>query len=361
MKKSRIILISCAAATAAAAAVCVVLAFLGFGKASEAAERADKAVAAVGKVYARNPFPSEENIDRAGTNALWRAEWTKKLALAIDEGAYPPARGVTPGAFSQMREKAIENMTKAAPEGEDGKPVIPENFAFGFERYSSGVPAEKAHVERLVRQLKAMEQLVGVIYKAGVVCFEAAGREVFEEGTPDDDGFSGRTDRPTTVSGSTITLPPLAAPKGAVPLQRDRFALQFTAREGALTAILDDIDAMHPFAMVSSLSLEKVRPDVVFPDENESERRAQAASREDHPRRARRNRRGGAAAEEVQAPAPAAQPLNERPAPRSSRLVSGPLREAPVRVLMTVDFYSVPSARARKGAAAGGSADGEED
>ncbi len=360
MKKSRIILISCAVATAAVAVVCVLLAVLGFGKASEASERADKAVSAIGKVYARDPFPSEENIARAGTNALWRADWTKKLALAVDEGAYPPARGVTPGAFSQMRERVIESLTKSAPEGEDGKSILPENFAFGFERYSSGVPAEKAHVERLVRQLKAMEDLMGVVYRAGIVRLEAAGREVFEEGSPDDEGFSGRTDRPTTVSGSTITLPPLASPKGAVPLQRDRFALQFTAREGSLASILDAIDSMRPFAMVSSLSFEKIRPDVVFPDENEAERRAQSASRDDQPRRSRRHRRG-ASAEEEQESVPAAQPLNERPAPRSSRLVSGPLREAPIRVLMTVDFYSVPSSGARKGAAAGGAGDDEED
>lgn len=354
MKKSRVILISLAAVTAVAVAVCVILAVMNFGKASEAAERAEKDVAAIGKVYGRDPFPSRENIDQAGTNALLRADWTQKLADAINEGAYPAAIGITPGAFSQMRERAIESMTKSAPDGEDGKSVVPENFAFGFERYSSGVPAEKAHVERLVRQLRCMEALVDVLYKAGISHFDAAGREEFEEGSPDDEDYTGRRDRPMTVSGSTITVPPLASPKGALPVQRDRFAFQFTAREGAVSAILDAIDAMRPFAMVSTLSLEKIRPDVVFPDENEAERRAQAASREDQPRRSRRNRRGGA---EEEAPAQAAPALNERPAPRSARLVSGPLREAPVRVLMTVDVCSVPSARSRKGA----SGDGEED
>ena len=358
MKKSRVILISSAVATAVVAIVCVILAVLGFGKASEAAERAERATSGIGKVYARDPFPSEENIVQIGTNALLRADWTKKLAAAIDEGAISPARGITPGAFSQMREKMIEGMTKSAPDGEDGKPVVPENFAFGFERYSSGVPAEKVHVDRLVRQLRTMEKLVRILYDAGISHFDAAGREEFEEGSPDDEDYTGRRDRPMTVSGPTITIPPLPAPKGAVPMQRDRFAFQFTAREGAVAAILDAVDAMRPFAMVSSLRFEKIRPDVVFPDENESERRAQSGSREDQPRRSRRNRRGAA---EEEAPAQAAPALNERPAPRSARLVSGPLREAPVRVLMTVDVYSVPSARSSKGASAGIPADGEED
>lgn len=361
MKKSRLIVICCASAAAVASVALVVLAALGFGKAGEAAERADKAVSAIDKVYKRNPFPSEENIDRAATNAAKRAEWTQKLAAAIDAGSYPAARAMTPGDFNRMREKAIETMTKAAPEGEDGKPAIPDNFAFGFDRYASGDPAKKVHVERLVRQLRTMEALVGIIYDAGIVRFEGAGREAFEDASEDSghsSGSRGSRDYFSATASGAITVLPLPPPSGPVPMQRDRFEFQFAAREGALVSILDAIDSMRPFAMVTALALEKTqtRPDVVFPDD-EASKRARAGG-DDSSRRGRRRR--GAQAEEEAAAAPAAAAgLNERPAPRSARLVSGPLREAPVRVSMTVDVFSAPPERS--GNAGAGQNGGEED
>ena len=88
--------------------------------------------------------------------------------------------------------------------------------------------------------------------------------------------------------------------------------------------MLNKLNEMRPFAVVSSLSFEKQGQDVVFPDEEKEE--AQASGRR----------------REAATPAPAAPAvINARPAPRTARLVSGPLRERPIRVNMTVDVYSI--------------------
>lgn len=374
MKKLRVILVSCAAAAGAFVVVGAVMAFLGFGKASEAADRADSAVRDIKKIYAGANFPSSDNIATAESNVKRREGWTKALAAALDEGSVPEARNVSPGTFSQMREKAIERMASAAPAGEDGAPVVPQNFAFGFDRYASGIPAEKQHVGRLVRQLKLMETFVGMLYDAGIVRLEGAGREIFEDsaegGDSSGEDFAVRR-RPrggSTSSGSgSIAIPPLPALEGPVEIRRDRFAFQFAAKEAALVSFLDAVDAMRPYAMVTSLSIEKLRPDVVFPEEAEKETRAAQPSGggEVPGGRVRRDRRRhGAPGPDAPAALPPPQVvLNERPAPRSSRLVSGPLREAPVRAVVYVDVCSVPSARAAAETAApdGEDESGEED
>lgn len=359
MKKSNTILVSCAAVAGVAAIVGVVVAVLGFLKASEARENTASSGSSMRKIYDADPFPNASNIDTAKTNAMRHAAWADALAKAIDEGHIAAARNVSPGAFSQMREKAIERMTAAAPKGEGGASILPENFAFGFDRYSSGVPAEKKHVERLVRQLATMEKLIGVIYDAGIVHLDAVGREEFEDAADDEDDDAGprrRRGGGGSSGANSISVPAQPKIEGKVPLQRDRFAFQFSAKEAALVSILDSLATMQPYAMVAELSIKNIGEKVLFADENAAEHAASGdggASDDGGRRRRRRNRTGA----EAEADRPAAQPsgavvLNERPAPRSARLVSGALRESPVQVSIVVDVCSVPSARKASGAEA---------
>ena len=87
------------------------------------------------------------------------------------------------------------------------------------------------------------------------------------------------------------------------------------------------IDAMKPYACVSGLSMSKVSDDVVFPDEAQEKDAAR--------------RRGD---EEFGADEKAPQQLGPpKPPPRASRMVSGPLREAPVSVTVFVDVRFVGS------------------
>ena len=108
----------------------------------------------------------------------------------------------------------------------------------------------------------------------------------------------------------------------------------FSTRQEGLIAVVNAIDAMRPFAMVSSLSFTKSGEDVVVPVEPDPAAAAAAAE------------------------AKAASGILEKPAPRTARLVSGPLFETPVLVALYVDVFS-PVAEAA--AAGDGGETGEED
>ena len=60
-----------------------------------------------------------------------------------------------------------------------------------------------------------------------------------------------------------VTPPP--PPPGAVPYDVERFGFRFSAKEHALLAFLDRVDALSPYAAVSGLTIEKLGPDAVFP------------------------------------------------------------------------------------------------
>lgn len=334
---------------------------IGFSGAGSAREERDKVLAQARRLASSNPYPSSENAEVAGENRKKGEEWERELALAVaSDDLQGGAEDMSPGDFNRMRERMLSELSKAAPAADDGSRVVQEGFSFGFGRYSDGTPAEEADVPRLVHQLKLVDALVRQLYGAGIVRIEGVGREVFEGGAEPSaaDDFSAlgsvaassgggggggsrrrgsRRSRSSESSGSSesigqsgaamavdIALAPAPAPDSAVEVSRSRFAFVFLARTQGVLAALDAISAMKPYATVSSLSIEKAGEDVVFPSEESD---------------------GGASSDRDSGAKPAAAAgLRERPAPRSSRLVSGQLREPPVRVRMFVDVYSAPPA-----------------
>ena len=91
---------------------------------------------------------------------------------------------------------------------------------------------------------------------------------------------------------------------------------------------------MRPFAMVSGLQFAKTGEDVLVPAEPDPA--AEAAAPKD------------------------ANGILEKPAPRTARLVSGPLFETPVQVTLYVDVYA-PATAADVAAAGEGDEEGEEE
>lgn len=112
----------------------------------------------------------------------------------------------------------------------------------------------------------------------------------------------------------------------------ERLGFVFLTRQDGLIAALNAIDEMRPFAMVSGLSFSKTGDDVVKPAEPDPK---QAAAAE-------------------------ATGILEKPAPRTARLVSGPLFETPVRVTLFVDVFS-PVAPESVGPDGDGNEDGMEE
>lgn len=356
MKKNQLVLAVGGGISAVLVLGSAVLTWVGMSGAGKARKARDKAFANLSGVYRSDPFPSAENVAAARDNLADAQDWAARLDEWLVVGTNDWAQGVnlrraTPGEFSSMREETLQGLFDAAPVGDDGAKIVPDAFAFGFQLYADGEPAQSLHVVRLIRQLRLTDKLVRMLYDSGIQHLDAVARIVFEQGgadaSSDEDGRSRRSRRSrgggrgaAAVSDLAVRAP--APVPGAVPSDVERFGFRFVAREKAVLDFVDRIDAMSPWACVSGLSLEKTGPDVVFPgEENEKEggRRAKADKTKE---------------EAAPAAPPGAPP---KPAPRASRMVSGPLREAPVRATVFVDVRFI----GREPSAAGAAGEEEEE
>ena len=280
--------------------------------------------------YKMNPFPSPENIDLEKASLATLEERNKLLFDALSKNEVKLEGEHSPGSFRITCEETINNLRKAAPKGEGGVSVIAPDFYFGFDRYDpskNGVPADKNDVPRLLRQLKMTDALVRNFYDSGIIKFDAVSREEFDgaAGVSEEGDSSSRRQKASRRGGSArssagglslkMDVPPLDnAPIG---LDRQRFGFVFLAREEALFTVMNKINAMWPFAQISGFELEKAGPDVVF-----AAPKAEAGA-------------------ETAGTTPA---VKERPLGRTARTVSGKLREAPVKVSMTIDIYTFGTA-----------------
>lgn len=332
MKKNQLILAVGGGVSAVLVLGSAALAFAGLSGADAAGKRRDRALSELSRLYQSNPFPSEENVEVARANLDHAQDWIDVLDESLTVGTNDWAKGInlrraSPGEFSSLREETIQSLYDAAPVGEDGTKIVPDSFAFGFDRYATGDPAQTPHVVRLLRQLRLTDKLVRLLYAAGPQRVEAVGRVVFETGasSSEDTGYVRPRKRKSDAGSretALVVVPPPPS-EGPVPSDVERFGFRFVAREKALIDFVDAIDAMHPLACVSGLSMEKTSDDAVFADEIPEKDRAGG----------RRSARG----EEEEAPRGGP----PKPAPRASRMVSGPLREAPVLATVFVDVRFV--------------------
>jgi hypothetical protein len=338
MKKPQIIL------AIAGGLVGVVLLSVGYSTigsvsaASDSAEKLEKMQRDYSRVFkTADPFPNEENKEILEKNLEQAREWEKKLLTIIREGEYKPeSKQTNPGYFSNKRQEMIERLTTTAPKGPDGKSVAVEGLTFGFDKYKDGAPASKNNVPRLMEQLTLIDGLVQLLYDAEIDRLKAVRREEFEdtasEGVADEEATTrrssrrssrgGRSNQTATNSGGSVAIEPFE--EGVVPAERQRFEFVFDARQDSLMKVLNAIGTMEPYTIVSKLSFTKAGEDYRPPvDEKKEEKRTSRRNRTDE------------LSETTQTPII----VNVRPPSRTSRLVSGKLREAPVTVSMTVDVF----------------------
>jgi hypothetical protein len=187
-----------------------------------------------------------------------------------------------------------------------------------------------------MEQLTLIDGLVQLLYDAEIDRLKAVRREEFEdtasEGVADEEATTrrssrrssrgGRSNQTATNSGGSVAIEPFE--EGVVPAERQRFEFVFDARQDSLMKVLNAIGTMEPYTIVSKLSFTKAGEDYRPPvDEKKEEKRTSRRNRTDE------------LSETTQTPII----VNVRPPSRTSRLVSGKLREAPVTVSMTVDVF----------------------
>lgn len=301
------------------------------GAASESSEKLEKLQKDYSRIFkTANPFPNAENKEILENNCERAKNWENNLLKIIREGEYiPESKQKNPGYFSNKRQEMIERLTVNAPKGPDGKSVAVEGLTFGFDKYKDGLPASKNDVPRLMKQLTMIDNIVQLLYDAEIDKLKAVRREEFEDASTEEEETTsrrssrrsrGRSSATTTNSGGPVAIEPFE--QGAIPVDRQRFEFVFDARQESFMKIMNAIGTMKPYAIVSKLSFVKSGEDYRPPvDEKKDEKRAsRRAQSEDF--------------EETQVV------LNVRPPSRTSRLVSGELREAPITVSMTVDVFT---------------------
>ena len=311
--------------------------------ASESAEKLEKTQKEYSRIFkTANPFPSEENRKVLEENRDEARKWEQSLLKIIRAGEYKAeSKQKNPGYFSNKRQEMIERLTATAPKGPDGKSVAVEGLTFGFDKYKDGAPASKNNVPRLMMQLSMIDNLVQLLYAAEIDKLKAVRREEFEDVASGEEEETTTTSRrssrrssrsnrasaaTTTNSGGPVAIEPFE--QGVVPVDRQRFEFVFDARQDALMKVLNAIGTMEPYALVSKLSFVKSGEDYRPPvDEKKEEKKSSRRSR----------------SEEDFEEQPATGIINVRPPSRTSRLVSGVLREAPVTVTMTIDVFTFTS------------------
>lgn len=303
-----------------------VMTISGMRKAAESRGQMQSNESALAAYFKKNPFPSEGNIEIEGNNLeVVRTRYTELLA-AMSSNTIKIAEGYTPGAFSTTCNDTVIKLRRRAPRGDGTTPVVAPGFFFGFERYDqssgSGVPAEQDDVGRLLRQLTMMSLLVEELYAADIVRLDSAMREEFDVagGGVEVAQTSRRGSRgggAASPDGFAFALDPTPHEQGAMELGRERFGFVFLSKEASLIDFLNRMDAMWPYAQVSALKFVKSGEDVVFP--SATDQQSAAAST-----------------------APAG--IKEPPKPRTSRIISGALREVPIKVGVQIDVYSFADA-----------------
>lgn len=351
MNKKQTILAAAGGVSALLVVGAGVLTFTSWQAAGDAEKKMQASKASLARYYKEEVFPSQANVDVYRTNLLLAQTWVGDLSRGVFRDGVAVDDSVTRGDFGRVCRETVEALIADAPPNAAEEPVVDEGASFGFDHYlQNNLPERDEYVPRLLRQLRLVDRIVRILYDAGIHHLDAVGRELFDLGRSGSSSSSdapvfrhhgkGRKGAASSSSSSasavkTIAVPPSPfEPDESVPMSRERFGFLFTTRQEGLIAAVNAIDAMRPFAMVSGLQFAKTGEDVLVPAEPDPA--AEAAAPKD------------------------ANGILEKPAPRTARLVSGPLFETPVQVTLFVDVYA-PATAADVAAAGEGEEEGEEE
>lgn len=258
--------------------------------------------------YRMNPFPSDENIDHERRNVDVLRDNLVRLLESLREGQLEEVQR-SPSAFMAMLGETRNRLLRAASAAGT---VLPQEFAFGFDRYfesSAALPAPE-DVPTLTRQLLSIEALCKTLFESGVAEVAVLERQHVEgvragspAGVP-----GGRRARPRTGADVPVTGGVIAG----VDLDEEdlysrlRFRFVVRAREAAVLDVLNRLAADPLFVVVNRVEFSKTQADI----RTVSARAATPAERQ---------------REEVPS--------------RAKRIVSGKELERPMRVTLELDVY----------------------
>ena len=209
-------------------------------------------------LYQRNPFPSEQNIEMEIGNLRTLRSELDGLRAELSQDQVEPVH-TAPVRFVQSFRNISRQLTEQAAEHRVG---IPPEFAFGFEHHRVGELPNPADVPRLMQQLLITEQLVNILYQAGVREITGINRQQFEvreevEERPERGGLYAAREPTRRAPRQQVVDPP--EKMGVLGDEADfaslRFGLSFRLRETDVVEVLNRLARHSMFIVVTRVEM----------------------------------------------------------------------------------------------------------
>jgi len=277
MKITRDMLFAAGTVVAVAIAfVAAVLLFGGISKFSSAEKKLKTSIKRLSQLYAEDPFPSDENVERERQNEERLNEWYGKLITSLREGEIAPdPADKSPSRFMELYGETTSLLRKEAGEAGVDLPKPVEEFAFGFDKYHGGDQPPPDDVPTLTQQLKIISMLCRFLIEEDVDSITRIEREALDakatvmprRAPRPRGGLVGPRTGPRRPSSSARPKKPKstgnAAPKKPAPIgplyAKQHFVLEFKARERPVLGVLNRLAKNEAFTVVTSVTM--TRPD----------------------------------------------------------------------------------------------------
>ena len=231
----------------------IIFAYLAYEKASKVKATLDGTFRDLENIYSADPFPCPTNVAAIRGETAWLTNWCQSLVAELNAGTVSNENLSSGGLIQKLQNKSAE-LHKLAAAG--GGRVLPEGFAFGFDRYLGGKSEmpKPEYVKRLALQFDMVEAVTREILASHVNALSQIDRETFDVESAESPAASGRR----RLSAPAASAPVPAAVAAGAPYPRQHFTITFTADQRALAEVLARMAKMPLFVVVTELRIDRV-------------------------------------------------------------------------------------------------------
>jgi hypothetical protein len=220
----------------------------------------------------RQPFPSPENVEISKQNLTLLRDKYQAVESALRRDQLK-AEAIEPAGFARMLEATILRIrAKAATAGIS----LPAEAGLGFKDYAAGKlpPNDPAIMERLVVQIRGLEDLIGLMADAKVLSIDTLERDAFELradalAAPEPEVRGRGRGSAAMGRGETAAAPSqvggLPIPPGNELYSIERFAIGITGRESAIWDVINRLVSSRVVYSIVDFSFENTRSDLGRP------------------------------------------------------------------------------------------------
>jgi len=212
----------------------------------------------------RDPFPSEDNVKRAQENLKILDVKLAELQGKLIEGQIE-TKDIQAASFPPLLEEVV---TQLRLDAKVARVVLPDGFAFGFDRYLRGELPNQEDIPRLVIQVKIVQNMARLLFDSHITELEKINRELFDEKA------APKKDETTKVSRRRRRVPAASkAPDGMKRVQKthelytsEPFCMVFKAPESSFWDVLNKMDSSNMFTVVVDIDATSEIPAITKED-----------------------------------------------------------------------------------------------